>query len=314
MEATNEKTDFAENYSLNGTIQEIGRKSQLEDGWQAITISGVAGILMGAGAMYALDAFADVGEKPEPTPPTPPTPTPPTPPVPVINNEINGLRVSSVDQNLPFGQAFAAARAEVGPGGVFHWHGGVFNTYYLNEWNQMSSADRAAFARQVQPEIQAKPENISLQGDGSNLHIHIHVHSHENEVVFKPDDPKPEQDSEVHFLGFDDIEIDGQEYEAGHMTAEGRHVYLLDLDADPEHVLERAITDIDQDDRLTMGESVDISDRHITIEEFALMSVLDDQIGDNSNTNTGPSQIALNTQDDIAPGMPDYVNDANPMM
>ena len=39
------------------------------------------------------------------------------------------LKVAEVSQDLSFGEAFATARASVGAGGVFHWHGGIYNTY-----------------------------------------------------------------------------------------------------------------------------------------------------------------------------------------
>ena len=46
-----------------------------------------------------------------------------------------------VDDSMSFNEAFAAARREVGPGGLFVWHGNTYGTYYANEWNAMSPAD-----------------------------------------------------------------------------------------------------------------------------------------------------------------------------
>ena len=45
---------------------------------------------------------------------------------------------TGVDDSMSFSQAFAAARHEVGPGGLFVWHGNTYGTYYANEWNAMS--------------------------------------------------------------------------------------------------------------------------------------------------------------------------------
>ncbi|MDE6397351.1 MAG: hypothetical protein K2K84_08770 [Muribaculaceae bacterium] len=47
--------------------------------------------------------------------------------------------------DLTFGQAFAAARSEMGPGGSFSWRGQVYGTYYRNEWNAMSPGERHDF-------------------------------------------------------------------------------------------------------------------------------------------------------------------------
>ncbi len=40
---------------------------------------------------------------------------------------------SSPDDDMSFSEAFAAAREEVGPGGVFMWHGNAYNTFYAEE-------------------------------------------------------------------------------------------------------------------------------------------------------------------------------------
>lgn len=52
---------------------------------------------------------------------------------------------SGVDDSMSFNQAFAAARHEVGPGGLFEWHGNTYGTYYANEWNAMSADDKAQY-------------------------------------------------------------------------------------------------------------------------------------------------------------------------
>ena len=46
---------------------------------------------------------------------------------------------------MSFGEAFAAARAEVGPNGVFEWNGGYYGTYYENEWADMSDEFKREF-------------------------------------------------------------------------------------------------------------------------------------------------------------------------
>lgn len=49
---------------------------------------------------------------------------------------------TGVTDDMSFGEAFAAARAEVGPGGCFEWHGNVYGTYTAEEWNDMSAAEQ----------------------------------------------------------------------------------------------------------------------------------------------------------------------------
>lgn len=52
---------------------------------------------------------------------------------------------TNVNDNMSFAQAFATARAEVGAGGCFEWHGKLYGTYYAEEWNHMSAAEKAQY-------------------------------------------------------------------------------------------------------------------------------------------------------------------------
>lgn len=60
-----------------------------------------------------------------------------------------GLRVAQVDDDKSFAEAFADARAQVGPGGVFEWHGKVYGTYYKDEWDQMTAEEHAEWQSKV---------------------------------------------------------------------------------------------------------------------------------------------------------------------
>ena len=55
----------------------------------------------------------------------------------------------NVAEDMSFNDAFAIARHEVGPGGVFEWHGKLYNTYYENEWNGMDSSEKEQFFESV---------------------------------------------------------------------------------------------------------------------------------------------------------------------
>ena len=55
------------------------------------------------------------------------------------------LVAHKVSDDMSFNEAFATARHEVGPGGVFKWHGSVYGTYYANEWQGLSDKYQHAF-------------------------------------------------------------------------------------------------------------------------------------------------------------------------
>ena len=60
-----------------------------------------------------------------------------------VHNDVHHLHVDAHS----FSDAFAQARAELGPGGVFEYHGKLYGTYYESEWRHMSAHDRAEFQR-----------------------------------------------------------------------------------------------------------------------------------------------------------------------
>jgi len=61
-----------------------------------------------------------------------------------------------------FEQAFAVAREEIGPGGLFEWKGNYYGTYYKEEWEGLSDSAKTAFVNGVMEEgkITDAPEII----------------------------------------------------------------------------------------------------------------------------------------------------------
>ncbi len=57
---------------------------------------------------------------------------------------------SEVNDSLGFNEAFAAARKETGPGGLFVWRGHTYGTYYKNEWDAMSQEEQDQYWADVQ--------------------------------------------------------------------------------------------------------------------------------------------------------------------
>ncbi len=60
---------------------------------------------------------------------------------PTVSDQLvgNDMDVASgVNDAMSFNEAFAAARHELGAGGLFVWHGNTYGTYYANEWNAMT--------------------------------------------------------------------------------------------------------------------------------------------------------------------------------
>lgn len=77
----------------------------------------------------------------------PPVPVEPDEPsVPVVIHDV-APEAHGVRDDMSFSQAFATARQEVGAGGVFHWRGQCYGTYYQSEWQSMDAEARHSFAQ-----------------------------------------------------------------------------------------------------------------------------------------------------------------------
>jgi len=246
----NETTIFEKRPTQNG--QEETKKEG--SAWKQVTLGGVSGILMGAGLLYGGQVTAQELEKEE-------KPEDVAAPEPGNTSHTleNGLQVAAVSDDMSFGEAFEAARAEVGPGGVFHWHGGIYNTYSADEWNNMSVEQKHDFAQQVQPEI--RPDELSTPTD-ANTHVVVehHVYHHDaghaasttSDVKVVEHDTADTSDADVHIVGYGEVE--------GHLA--------VGLDTNNDGQTDVAIIDVD--------DSGDLSAPDVVIDDHGNMATIGD--------------------------------------
>lgn len=187
----------------------------------------------------------------------------------------------SVNDSMSFSEAFAAARAEVGPGGVFHYRGGDYGTYYAEEWQGMTREERDLYADSVHPEVPAEKLDVPVDNP-HDITINIEINGHDVNTIV--DDSIPDMTHEASFTP-DDIDIsidgmqqvtmpDGQEVTVLEATVDGTDVAFIDLDSDGEPDIVAA--DLNHDGDLQQGEAIDLH----TGEEIDLIddSALDDHL------------------------------------
>ena len=255
--------------------------------WKHVTLGGVTGILMGAGLMYAGQASAAPKEENVDTEASDnENGAAPAEPQPAEAS----LHVAQMHNDLSFGEAFAAARAEVGPGGVFIWHGGIYNTYTADEWNAMTPDQKNDFAQQVNPEVHAHAVPTP-----TDAHPDIAVEP----ASAEPEAPAASETSDVQVVeqqiaqNFDmgeDVHI------VGYANAEGHLVVGYDTTGDGQ--ADVAIIDVDGNLRP--------SDDDVIMDREGNMARLGDL-----NNEQPHEQVASMENPDVAPDMPDYMNDAN---
>jgi hypothetical protein len=241
----NEETIYEPNQQIDGK-EDVNKD---ENPWKLVTLAGVTGIFMGAGLLHAGQTIAkDLASSEE-------------------NEEVDAdshtieesLKVTDVKQGISFSEAFAQARAEVGPGGVFHWHGGIYNTYTAEEWNAMSHEEKAEFAHQVSPEIRPNEvptpsdEHPDIAGYSEDVHEAIHEDVQENVRVVENNAEQSNQDSDVHIVGYAQVQ--------GHLT--------VGLDMDGDGQADVAIIDVDDNQEISNPDLVvDKEGRHATVEDI----------------------------------------------
>lgn len=88
------------------------------------------------------------------------------------------LEVADVQQEGTFKEAFDAARAQVGPGGIFEWHGQWYNTYTAEEWTSMAPEGKEDYATLIKPFLEeggnAHPATLEYDAlSGQEHHVEI---------------------------------------------------------------------------------------------------------------------------------------------
>ena len=277
----NEETIIEKRPTANGQ-QETKKEGSA---WKHVTLGGVSGILMGAGLLYAGQSVAATKtETPEETADTA------TAEAQQADSATEAtLPVAQMHNDMSFGEAFAAARAEVGPGGVFIWHGGIYNTYTADEWNAMTPQQKNDFAHQVNPEVRAHevPTPTDAHPDvavqpAPDADVHTVSDTSDVHVV--------EQQIAQNFDMGDDVHI------VGYANAEGHLVVGYDSTGDGQ----ADVAIIDMDGNLAPSDADVIMDREGNMA----------RLGDLTNE-PDPNQTAAMENPDVAPDMPDYMNDAN---
>ena len=277
----NEETIIEKRPVINGQ-QETKKEGSA---WKHVTLGGVSGILMGAGLLYAGQSVA--ATKTDTPEETADTATEEAQQADGANEST--LPVAQMHNDMSFGEAFAAARAEVGPGGVFIWHGGIYNTYTADEWNAMTPQQKNDFAHQVNPEVRAHevPTPTDAHPDvavqpATDADVHTVSDTSDVHVV--------EQQIAQNFDMGDDVHI------VGYANAEGHLVVGYDSTGDGQ----ADVAIIDMDGNLAPSDADVIMDREGNMA----------RLGD-LNNEPDPNQTAAMENPDVAPDMPDYMNDAN---
>lgn len=256
--------------------------------WKNVMIGGIPGILIGAAGTGLATTASATTSGVDPVDPVDPDPT-----------ELSPLQIAEVSDDMSFGEAFAAAREQVGPGGVFEWRGNVYNTYNADEWEAMSPEDRAEFAdrlsvtpieieEDVTPEVpEVVPEEpVDTDQEDDNTENSADV-GYDDEIVGE------EVDIQIDEVGVVVME-DGSEAVMAVGQVDGHTAVLADVDNDG--VFDAMAVDHNDNNIADDNEFEDISEGNLTVDDAVLLA---------------QNNLADDPAEDLYAGTPDYVNDAD---
>lgn len=196
---------------------------------------------------------------------------------------------TGVNDSMSFGEAFAAARQELGAGGAFEWHGNLYSTYTAEEWEAMTPEQRDDYAQSVAEltPVADVHESTPVTEDVSDV-----VSENDDDVVIDPEDEMVTIDSEtigieVHDVGTVET-LDG-EVDVAIATIDGHDAILVDHDQDG--FVDEIVIDMNDNGEIDEDEVMDTSNTDLHLADV--------------------SDIAYNEpENDIYSG-PDYTNDGD---
>lgn len=289
--------------------QPIREPQSEKTGWKKVAIGSAAGILLGAGAIYAVS-----GEEKQDAASTASSPTADKQPV----------KVGEVSEDMSFTDAFNSARAQVGPGGVFHWHGGIYSTYTTDEWDQMTAESRESYAQAVKPEIKAgEMENAYVAEAHTVAHSHAADHDDVQPVSHESAQATVQQQTDVEHAyvaasqshqeattSDDDVHIVAQGTVQGHAAATvdlngDGDADVAVIDVNDNQVLDDPDVVVDQQGNMaTVGQIAEASGQHTDDgTDYAMQQ--------DANNDPNMQQVSYGENPDVSPDMPDYMNDAD---
>ena len=180
----NEETRFDGNIEQNETAinpvssNEPASANKFKESAKSV-ISGAGGVAAGLGGSML---FMGLKEPDEPVENPDPSPSPIPTPEPAAFDGSTVPIADGVTDNMSFNQAFAAARREVGAGGVFEWRGGVYGTYYADEWKNFSPEYRQSFSNyhydiehEQQPVTPNPTPGVISGGESATINVNVNI-------------------------------------------------------------------------------------------------------------------------------------------
>lgn len=184
----------------------------------------------------------------------------------------------AVNDEMSFNEAFAAARADVGAGGVFEWRGGYYGTYYKDEWAEVDDDFKSEFSNHNwAAEFDDGKDEVEI---GDDLDVDM---VDEEELVAEVEDGEEEIDVEL-------IADNAEEFEMS---------FVLDGEASMADIMEEAY-------EMLPGEIID-GDFDIEIDIASVEPVVGDDAAEELLIADETFNDDVDLLDDMGAGVDDFI-------
>ena len=281
------------------------KKVNKNNTWKPVVIGGVSGIAFGGVATAAVAATTNHTSEDAENGETTLTGV-------SGSAHVDGsVPVAQVSDDMSFSEAFHAAHEQVGPGGVFVWHGQVYSTFTEDEWNSMTPAEQAEFgnhvyvqydepshasaqlAAQSAPAVEVVSEPAANTGTHDEQVAHAGTQEPQVTVAQQPEQTNvtegevPQVEPEV--LAYETVSgADGSQMDVAVVSVGGQTVGVYDVNQDGTADL--MVSDENNNQQIEENEIHDISSQDVSMQ-----ALHDDYMAQNDPSMQGP----------------DYINDGN---
>ncbi len=266
--------------------QKFGKGATIGAGVGGFVVGAAVGVAASAAASPAeveADIVADPAAEADGTASAEPAAEPAPAPEEVILANDEGIRYAHVEADN-FSDAFAQARSQVGPGGVFEYNGRLYGTYYADEWNSMTAEERADYQHRV---FEGMPAQT--------------VHHHNDNYPQTADMP-----ADAEMIDSEPVDDNVHVIEAGLIEGEDGNVMtavLIELEGD-----QALLVDVDNDGRIDVLVHDDNGNAQIDEGEIHAIGHAGIEVNDLLQQQAAEQGNYFPAAND---GMPDYINDAD---
>lgn len=238
---TNEETQYMPNAVQNETTTPSPQlRRGLKTGWKRVAIGGVSGIMVGSAAAYAATHLLGNQDAEQPADDTKDD---------AAAQATDSKMATTVNDDMTFEDAFAAARDEVGAGGVFTWHDNVYGTFTTDEWEAMTPQEQMDYFAAVSG--QEVSEHIAAQPQVQEVHHYHHAvadqpaaqataqhnEANQSDHFIPNNDTHSTADSDVRIVATSEVEQVGDGTYAQHLEIDGHAAVALGDQQGPDVVV-----------------------------------------------------------------------------